>query len=196
MPWWDRSCDLALIVGTFIHGLGNYEAMRNDKEIPFGRRTAQFIIADSGSALEFRYLRLATMTARKVFDSALSAAKYKAHTKSHESVADTVAASKLVSDEGSMIKIGSTPKYSKMNPTYYTDKPQSFQTPNALENSSQRLKGKNHFSWSNLATQVGKDKIEDSDEITFHCLSTSMLKDVNISLIYISSVYFFDVKLH
>ena len=50
------------------------------------------------------------MEARKVFDDALSAAKYKAHTKSHESVADTVAASKLVSDQVSMIQLGSTPK--------------------------------------------------------------------------------------
>ena len=29
-PWWDRSCDLALMVGNFIHGLGKYEAMWND----------------------------------------------------------------------------------------------------------------------------------------------------------------------
>ena len=33
--WWDRSCDIALIIGTFVHGLGNYEAMRNDEELPF-----------------------------------------------------------------------------------------------------------------------------------------------------------------
>ena len=92
------------------------------------------------------------MEARKVFDDALSAAKYKAHTKSHESVADTVAASKLVSDQVSMIQLGSTPKDSKMNPTCNTDNPQSFQTPNSLENISQKFKEPNHFSRSNLAT--------------------------------------------
>ena len=29
-PWWDRSCDLGLLIGTFFHGLGNYEDMKND----------------------------------------------------------------------------------------------------------------------------------------------------------------------
>ena len=30
VPWWDRICDLVLIIGTFIHGLGKYEAMINE----------------------------------------------------------------------------------------------------------------------------------------------------------------------
>ena len=76
--WWYISCDLALIVGTFIRGLGNYDAMRNDKELPFGRIIAQFIIADSGSSQSFRSFRLETRAARKVFNDALSADKYKA----------------------------------------------------------------------------------------------------------------------
>lgn len=50
-PWWDRSCDIALIIGTFVHGLGNYEAMRNDEELPFARRITSFISSDPGSAL-------------------------------------------------------------------------------------------------------------------------------------------------
>ena len=45
-----------------------------------------------------------------------------------------------------MIDQGSTSKDYKMNPTCNTDKPQSFQTPNALENSSQKFKEPNHFS--------------------------------------------------
>ena len=83
-----------------------------------------------------------------------------------------------------------------MNLTCNTDKPQSFQIPYALKNSSQNLKEPNHFSRSNLATQVGKDDIEDSDKITFHRLYTSMVNAVNISVISSSSVYFVDVKLH
>ena len=126
----------------------------------------------------------------------MSAAKCKSQAEAHEVVAAAVAASKLVADMGSMIKIGSTTKDSKMNPTCNTDKPQSFQTPNALENISQKFKEPNHFSQSNSATQVGKDKIEDSDEITLHHLSTSMRNAVNIYLIYISSGYFVDVKSH
>ena len=94
------------------------------------------------------------------------------------------------------LKYDHTPKYSNMNPTFNTDKTKSFQTPNALENSSQNLKEPNHFSWSNLATQVGKDKIEDSEKITLHCLPTSMGNSVNISLISSSLEYFVDVKSH
>ena len=133
--------------------------MWNDKELSFGRRISQFIISDSGSAQAFRSFRVATRAEIKLFNDAFIASKCKAQAEAREAVLPAVAASKLVSDEGSMIKIGSTPKYSKMNPTYYTDKPQSFQTPNALENSSQNLKEPNHFSQSNLATQVGKDEI-------------------------------------
>ena len=144
-------------VGTFIHGLGNYNAMQNDKEPPFGRRIAQFIIADSGYAQPFRSFRVETRSARKVFDDALRAAKCKAQAESHETVAAAVASSKLVADQGSMIEQGSTIKDYKMNPTCNTDKPQSFQTPNALENISQNLKEPNNFIQSNVSIQVGKD---------------------------------------
>ena len=135
-----------LIVGTFIHGIGNYEAMQNDEELPFGRRISQFIIADSCSSQAFRSLRMVTMAARKVFNDALSAVKYKAQAEAHESVSAAVVASKVVVHQGSMIDKGYTPKYSRMNPTFNTDKPQSFQNPNFLENSSQILKEPNHFS--------------------------------------------------
>ena len=33
-PWWDRSFDLALIVRTFIHGLGNYDTIQNEEDPP------------------------------------------------------------------------------------------------------------------------------------------------------------------
>ena len=46
------------------------------------------------------------------------------------------------------------------------------------------------------STQVGKDEIEDSEEITLHRLSTSMGNTLNISLISRSSGYFVDVKSH
>ena len=36
--WWDRSCDLALIIGTFYHGLSNYQAMFTDETLPFSRK--------------------------------------------------------------------------------------------------------------------------------------------------------------
>ena len=120
----------------------------------------------------------------------MSEAKYKAQAESREAVATAVATSKLFSNQGYMIDIGSTPKYSKINCTYNTDKPQSYQTPNELENSSQNLKKQNHFSRSNLDTQVGNDEIEDSDKINLHRLSISIGNAVNISFISSSSGYF------
>ena len=100
--------------------------MRNDKEIPFVRRIAQFIIADSGSAQAFRSLIMSTREPREVFDDALSAAKCKSQAEYHKSVAAAFAASKLVADQVYLIKQGSTPKYSKMNPTCNTDNPNNF----------------------------------------------------------------------
>ena len=98
--------------------------MRNDEEIPFGKRIAQFIISDSGSAQAFRYFRVATRSAIKLFDDTLSSAKCKVQAESHEAVAAAVVASKLVADQGSMIDQGSNPEYSKINPTCNTDKTQ------------------------------------------------------------------------
>ena len=57
------------------------------------------------------------------------------------------------------------------------------------------MKEPNQFSRSNLATQVGKDEIEDSDENNLRHLSTSMGNAVNISLISSLSGYFVDVKI-
>ena len=68
--------------------------MRNDKELPFGRRIAQFIISESGSAKSFRSLIMATREPREVFDDALSAAKCKSQAEYHKSVAAAFAASK------------------------------------------------------------------------------------------------------
>jgi len=37
-PWWDRSCDLGLIIGTFTYGLHCYRAMQNDDNLPFKKK--------------------------------------------------------------------------------------------------------------------------------------------------------------
>jgi len=38
IAWWDRSCDLALIIGTFYHGLSNYQSMFSDISLPFWQK--------------------------------------------------------------------------------------------------------------------------------------------------------------
>jgi len=91
-PWWDRSCDVALIIGSFVHGLGNYEAMRNDEELPFARRVRSFITSDPGSAVAHICFHQATKTAKSVYVDALKTSKRKQQIESHEAVAAVIAA--------------------------------------------------------------------------------------------------------
>ena len=44
--WWDRSCDIALLLGTFVHGIGNYEAMLNDETLPFVSKIGRYATSD------------------------------------------------------------------------------------------------------------------------------------------------------
>ena len=88
-----RLCDIALIVGTFIRGIGSYEATKNDREPPFGKRIDQFIIDESGSPEAFRYFRLAENEAKQVPDDSLSTAKYKDQAEAHKAFAAAFSAS-------------------------------------------------------------------------------------------------------
>jgi len=36
--WWDKKCDVALLVGSLFFGVGNYNIMRNNDSLPFKRR--------------------------------------------------------------------------------------------------------------------------------------------------------------
>lgn len=73
--WWDRSCDLALIIGSFVHGLGNYHAMQNDSDLPFAHNSREFAEADEGAFSANIAFQAAATASRKVFDDALNAVK-------------------------------------------------------------------------------------------------------------------------
>ena len=73
------------------------------------------------------------MAVRKIFDDDLSAAKCKSQAESHEAVATAVSESRLVSDQGYMIKKVSTPKDSNMDPSRNTDNPNHFKPPMHLK---------------------------------------------------------------
>ena len=49
-PWWDRSCDLGLVIGTFVHGLGNYDTMQRDNDLPYNKKIRQYAAADLESS--------------------------------------------------------------------------------------------------------------------------------------------------
>ena len=113
--WWDRSCDVALLVGSFIHGFGNYEAMRNDEDLPFKDRIRQQAIANEACALAHGCFVAAANAAKKVFDDALGSAKSKAQEEVHAVVAAVYAASK-VEDGQSKAKPGTESKPSSITP--------------------------------------------------------------------------------
>lgn len=45
-PWWDRSCHIALIIGTFTHGFGSYDSMSRDPLLPFSHKINSYTIAN------------------------------------------------------------------------------------------------------------------------------------------------------
>ena len=98
--WWNRSCDLALVVGSFVHGFGNYESMRSDEELPFASLMGAHAAHDVGCAAAGRFFIAATMISRRVFDEALESSKAKAQLEAHAAVAAAVAATKKAHAEG------------------------------------------------------------------------------------------------
>lgn len=94
-PWWDKSCDIGLIVGTFIHGLGNYEAMRHDEDLPFINRIKYYVNECNESEAEsHRRFEMAAAASRQVFDTALDTLKRKFQEQTTAAVAAVVAANK------------------------------------------------------------------------------------------------------
>jgi len=93
VAWWDRSCDIALIIGTFVHGLGNFDAMVSDESLPFSFKIKQFAESDEACADSFRKFVSAAKATSKVFHSALDAAKIKDQLQIQAAVAAAAAAS-------------------------------------------------------------------------------------------------------
>jgi len=78
VSWWDRNCDVALIVGSFVHGMGNYDAMRNNEELPFIHNIRLFAESDEACSSAIKAFQAAAASARLVFDEALQNTKAKA----------------------------------------------------------------------------------------------------------------------
>jgi len=97
--WWDRSCDIALIVGAFVHGYGNYESMCSDTELVFGRLIERCMIAEQGCSDAIFKFDSATVAARQVFEDALESAKFKQQKEAQAAVAAAVALQKKASEE-------------------------------------------------------------------------------------------------
>jgi hypothetical protein len=104
--WWDRSCDVALIVGSFVHGLGNYEAMRKDVALPFAeciRKASQKHVA---CKLAMQNFGTAANAVRRVFESALDCAKTKAEHEVQAAVAAAAKAATKREEDAALIRKG------------------------------------------------------------------------------------------
>ncbi|MGK3738881.1 MAG: hypothetical protein ACI90V_005728 [Bacillariaceae sp.] len=85
--WWDRSCDIALLLGTFIHGLGNYENMLNDETLPFAYKIRKYATTDSLCCEAQKQFTCIATAAKEVCDDALEASKLKAQKEVQKAVA-------------------------------------------------------------------------------------------------------------
>jgi len=85
--WWDRSCDVGLIIGTFVHGLGNYEVMLRDHSLPFSEKIKKYVQQDFLCKVAIQRFRCAASATRKVFDEALDAMQVKAELEVQAAVA-------------------------------------------------------------------------------------------------------------
>lgn len=97
-PWWDRSCDLGLVLGTFFHGLGNYEAMRSDKDLPFASKIKSYVRCSNTEAESYHSFGRAADATKCVFDTALDTMKRKFQEQTHAAVAAVFAATKESGD--------------------------------------------------------------------------------------------------
>jgi len=85
--WWNRSCDIALLVGTFLHGLGNYPTMQQDEALPFSRLLSENAKQNRLSCQSMRIFDAAFSAAREVIDAAFKEAKIKAQSRAAAVVA-------------------------------------------------------------------------------------------------------------
>jgi len=104
--WWDRSCDIALLLGTFIHGLGNYENMLNDESLSFAYKIRKYAKTDSLCCEAQKQFTSIALAAKKVCDDALEASKLKAQKEVQKAVAAAAAAALKREKEAAALREG------------------------------------------------------------------------------------------
>jgi hypothetical protein len=104
--WWDRDCDVALVVGTFVHGMGNYDAMRRDHSLPFADKIKYFARRDTASKTATQRFNVAATATRKVFDDALEAARIKAELEVQAAVAAAAKAASKREQQAALVRQG------------------------------------------------------------------------------------------
>ena len=107
VTWWDHECDIYLLVGTFVHGLGNYQSLRNDSSLPFIERLRIAKQNDEGYKRANDSFRVIAEAAKAAFDDALEAGRVKAELEIQAAVAAAArAAAKREEDAATLRKGG------------------------------------------------------------------------------------------
>jgi len=113
--WWDRSCDLGLLVGTFLHGMGSYESMRNDVDLPFAEKLKVITGSEEGCLDACVNFRSASRGARQAFDNALEAARVKAELEVQAAVAAAAKAASKREEDAAVLRKGGAEAAAVMN---------------------------------------------------------------------------------
>ena len=113
--WWNRECDIALVIGTFAHGLGNYEAMINDSDLPFIVKVKKAAEEDFFCRTASKCFRRASAAARKTFDDALEAARIKAELEVQAAVAAAAKAAAKREEDAAVLRKGGADAEAVMN---------------------------------------------------------------------------------
>ncbi|KAL7580211.1 hypothetical protein ACA910_012958 [Epithemia clementina (nom. ined.)] len=104
--WWDRECDVGLILGTFIHGLGNYRAMGFDPDLCFPGKIKYFSESYTACKMGMNNFNIACKAARKIFDDALEAGRMKAELEVQAAVAAAAKAAKEREEDAAVLREG------------------------------------------------------------------------------------------
>ena len=89
--WWNRSCDLGLIVGSLYHGLGSYRKIQEDPKLPFSEFLSDSNKDNSMSrAVDIHECVINQL--KSVFEQAIHDAKFKASEKVAATVSEEVVA--------------------------------------------------------------------------------------------------------
>jgi len=168
--WWDLSCDVGLVVGTFVHGLGNYESMRQDTQLPFGWKLSIYSTIDPYLRDGMDRFESAVKAAKTAYEDARERAKVKSQEQTHAAVAAAVAASKLA-EERELQEIGS--KSDEKSHTTQVVKTEDSDKINVTISTPGDQDAKDKCLQPTNSSNSTKDN---SDTITLTCLSNALVR--------------------
>ena len=88
--WWNRSCDLALIAGSLLHGLGSYRRMQEDPNLPFSKYLSKG--NDMNSQSDVNMYELVINASKNLFERAMNKSNLQSNEKAAAIISEEVLA--------------------------------------------------------------------------------------------------------